>query len=97
MFRGFTEENVLRIAQADALGTWLRMQQLPSYEAAMLHQDMCHEVFPLLPVVVDEASIVMSQEEVRAMIEQNGPYPLPQEMRIPGRGGASAFGQVYSQ
>ena len=95
MFKNFTEENVVRIAQADAMGTFLRIQALPSFDLAMRHLDMCHEVFSIMPVVVEEASIVMSQEEVRTMLAQNGPYPLGEDVRVPGLGGLSRFGEIY--
>ena len=94
VFANFTEANVVRMAELDAAGEWMSMRDLPSYEAAMRHLDMCHEVFSLMPVMTD-MQIVMSQDEVRAMIEQNCPYSLGEDVRVPGWAGLSRFGEVY--
>ena len=96
MFRGFTEANVLRICDADSRGCWLRMQQLPSYEAAMSHADLSHAVFALLPVFVEEGAIRMTNTELRAMIEQNYAYPVPEGMILRGIGGGSPFENIYN-
>ena len=40
--------------------------------------------------------IVMSQDEVRCMIAQNGPSPLPEDVRVPGVAGLSRCGEVYN-
>ena len=94
-FRGFTEQNVLRICEADSRGSWLRMQSLPSYGPAMSHLDMSHEVFALLPVVVEEGAVRMTQTELRAMIEQNYAYDLPEGVILRGLQGVSRFETLY--
>ena len=94
VFANFTEANVVRMAELDAGGTWMLLRDLPSFEAAMRNADMCHEVFSLMPVVT-KGCIVMSQDEVRAMIAKNGPYPLSEDVGVPGWAGLSRFGEVY--
>ena len=96
MFRGFTEANVLRIAAFDKNGSWARMQMLPSYEVAMSHSDLSHEVFALLPVHVEPTAIRMSKEEVSAMITGNSKFPVSDETEVPGLQGVSPFMAQYN-
>ena len=95
IFWTFTEGNVRSIATKVSRTEETSIEMLPSYAEVMKSADMRVEAFSLKLVRTMPASITMSQEEVKALIEGNG-STVPEDVQLPGLEGPSAFASMFS-
>ena len=95
IFTTLTEENVRSIAMKVSLFEDTSIEMLPSYGEVMKSADLKVEAFSLKLLRTSSASIVMSKEEVKVLIEANG-CTVPEDAELPGLEVPSAFAPIFS-
>ena len=70
------------------------IEDMPSWDEVKLHGDLKLEAFSLKQVRVDSRKILMSQREVRALIEHNGGQ-LWDRCQVPGHVEAGVFEELF--
>ena len=95
-FWTFTEGNVRSLAMKVANNETTSLEMMPSYDEVMKSADMRVEAFSLKLVRVLPSSIVMSQAEVKALIESHGTV-LDGTEELPGSEEPSAFFDLFPE
>lgn len=97
LWKTFTEANVMRLAEQLQAGEDTSIENLPSFEEVKKHGDLMVEVVSLKPVKIVPESILMSQAEIKSLIEYVRQIRVPEHVELPGSEGPSKLQGIFER